>query len=922
MSAPGVSWAPSPTELAQALASRARSLRVLVLEQLGSDPPGGHLRGLLGAFRQALVKGLSEHDFADTYAQTLVYGLLCARWVSREEHGATGERFTRARALRHLPTTSPFLTGFFRRALEAAPGPGLTGLLDDVTGLLGRVHLGLVFGEGGEARGDPVIHFYELFLNEYAPEVRHARGVFYTPDAVVSFMVRSVDEALRTELGLPLGLADPTSWEEYSQAHGLPVPAGLRPGDAVVSLLDPAAGTGTFLKHAILEIHRTMTGHWRAQGQSADQVERLWDDYVVHQLAQRLHGFEVMAAPHAICHLKLAVTLRQTGFRGPLPALNVRLTNSLREVTEAPRPVLVVLGNPPYSGHSANLFEDSKRLVDRYRSIAGEKLQEKGALQFERNLQDDYVKFISLSQSLVQPLERCVWCFVTNHGFIDGPTLSGLRHALLQDFSALRVLNLHGNVNRGQLSPAGERDENVFPIKDTGVAITLGVRLSREPRASGCTVSYADLWGLKVDKLRYLAARTATDVAWRQARPGAPGFLLNALSSEAGDEYAHFWAMDRIAPEYSNGIVTARDGLVIDFDKGALSTRIERFATRRGPHGNVCQAFEVSLKKGWDVAAARSSLRSSVKARENRVFPCLYRPFDVVQLYYHPAVIQTMPSTSWHMEAGDNVAILVPRTVKGGAFQHVMVTRHMSEAICLSSRTSVNGNCFPLWLYADAKKQVLRARGLRAGSPSAGAPGAKSANLSPAFMKALGGPGEPPLAPADVFHYIAAILHSRGYLDRYAALIGHGFPRIPVPRSRGLVTGLAEAGKQLADCYDLRLEQPADLELRLVGAGSGKLERAEFDEPGSRVWINATQHLAPITRPEWEFRIGDYRALERWLAGGRAVTRKGRTLTPDDVKRLALIVAAIRELGQLRQRIDRIVGEHGGWPGAFSTAMG
>jgi hypothetical protein len=917
MSAPRVSLSRSTTELAQELVPRTRSLRTLAARQLREESAGGYLWSLFQAFREELAQGLSRRDFVDTYAQTLTYGLLCARWVSREEHPAAGERFTRESALRHLPATSPFLKRFFEMALEAPRGAELTRHLDGLARLLDRVQLSLVFDDSP----DPVTHFYELFLNEYAPEVRRARGVFYTPDAVVSFMVRSVDEALRMRLDLPLGLADSTSWKEYSRAHQVPIPTGANPEDAVVSILDPAAGTGTFLKRVILEIHRTMTGHWRARGKSARQADQLWNGYVVHQLAPRIHGLEVMPAPYAICHLQLGLTLRQTGFRGPLPSLNVRLSNSLRgsagALKQDSRPVLVVLGNPPYSGHSANLFADSKRLVERYRYIDREKIQEKGALQLERNLQDDYVKFISLSQAIVQPLDRCIWSFVTNHGFIDGPTLNGLRHALLQDFSVLKIMNLHGNVIRGETPPHGGKDENVFPIKDAGVAITLGVRLRRKTSASDCAVSYADLWGLKTDKLSYLAAQTANTVAWKKVRPRATSYLLNELASKVGDEYARFWAMDTIVKEYSNGIVTARDGLVIDFDKRVLSTRIQKFATRRGAYKNVCKAFEVSLKKGWDAAAARSALRSSVKAREDWVFDCLYRPFDMVPLYYHPAVIQTMPSTSWHMAAGDNVAILVPRTVKAGAFQHVMVTRHMSEAICLSSKTSVNGNCFPLWLYPGAKDHVLRARGLRTGPLRPQAPSAKVPNLSPAFMEALCGAGEEPRSPADVFHYIAAILHSRGYLERYAGLIGSGFPRIPVPRNRALVVELAETGKRLADCYDLRVEKPAGLSLRLVGAGSKQIERAEFDEATERVWINDTQHLAPITRPEWEFRVGDYRAIERWLSGGRAVTRRGRVLTPADIKRLTLIIGAIRELHLLIQRTEQIIDTHGGWPGAF-----
>jgi hypothetical protein len=392
--------------------------------------------------------------------------------------------------------------------------------------------------------------------------------------------------------------------------------------------------------------------------------------------------------------------------------------------------------------------------------------------------------------------------------------------------------------------------------------------------------------------------------------------LLNEVASGAGDEYAEFWPLDRLAREYSNGLVTARDGLVIAFDKDALVSRMTELATRSGSAESACAAFDVSLKKGWDATAARSALRASIEAGEDWVFKCLYRPFDLVELYYHPAVIQTMSSTSWHMAAGENAAILVPRTVKAGPFRHVMVTSHLSEAICLSTKTSVNGNCFPLWLYEGAKDRVLEERGLRQGALARKRSSSRSANFTAEFLAAVeqaAGAGQE-LAPRDVFYYLAALLHSPTYQERYASQIGSAFPRVPVPRSRALVRDLAPIGEAMRRCYDLEIEGSEEVGVRLSGEGTGEILRAEYDAARRCVWINDTQCLAPIQADEWGHFVGDYRAIERWLVGGRAVTRRGQTLTTRDVRQVGRMVGALGRLVTLTAEVDEVIRRRGGWP--------
>ncbi len=427
--------------LATRLAELARAIRFRINGVLEIESKDGPVTTLMNAFRESLVHDLERDDFADMYAQTIAYGLLSAR-VANPSGDSSAE---------HLPATNPFLKELMETFLrvggtrdERRDGIDFDELgVSEVVELLDDSNMEAVVRDFGDKnpQEDPVIHFYELFLKEYDAKKRMQRGVFYTPRPVVSYIVRSVDELLRTEFGLKDGLADTTTWDEMCERDpSLLIPDGVDADEAFVRILDPATGTGTFLVETIDVIHGTLTAKWTAQGVGDEHQRVLWSEYVTKHLLSRLHGYELLMAPYAIAHLKISLKLRETGYRfdsdvrarvfltnalEPAPDFSDRLEFSIPAlaheaiaVGEVKKRVrfTVIVTNPPYSIMSANLSPGARALVDAYRYVDEQKIVEKSAIVFERTLQDDYVKFHALGESLVSDSGAGVLGYISNSG--------------------------------------------------------------------------------------------------------------------------------------------------------------------------------------------------------------------------------------------------------------------------------------------------------------------------------------------------------------------------------------------------------------------------------------------------------------------------------------------------------------------------
>ncbi|MGD0217486.1 MAG: type ISP restriction/modification enzyme [Desulfobaccales bacterium] len=885
-------------ELALRMANLAGLMHNAALKTLEMEPDTGTLKGWLAAFEKTLVPNLSPEQFSDMYAQTLTYGLFAAK-VSM----GTGQDLRRDTAAGLLPETNPFLKRLFYHLAGPEVPPTVSWVVDDMVSLLNAADLEAVmadFGRGSLEK-DPVVHFYETFLAAYDPEKRKVRGVYYTPEPVVSYIVRAIDHLLKDRFGRPWGLADRNTL-----------------------ILDPACGTGTFLHSVISLIYDTLC----AQGQAGG-----WPSYVSQSLLPRIFGFELLMAPYAVAHLKLGLLLQEKGFDFPPgQRLGVYLTNTLDEgfkkaevlplagfITEESNsaarikkedPIEVVLGNPPYSGHSANASLRREvgltgtvktvrtfigQLIEDYRQVDGKPLGEKNP----KWLQDDYVKFLRWGQWRITQTGRGILAMITNHGYLDNPTFRGMRQQLMQTFSEIYLLNLHGNAKKKEVCPDGSKDENVFDIQQ-GVAIGLFMKSPDSPGPA--RVHYADLWGNRDSKNQVLAQMEAVTTPWRELQPHSPFYLFVPQDTDLRAEYDRGWKITDIMPVNGVGLTTARDHVVTDFEVGPIIERVNLFRDSKDSDKEVCDKLGIPMKKGWNIPNARRIIQAE-KQIGQYIKPILYRAFDERIIFYHDSLIwRTVKQIMNHMLAGNNIGLCTSRNVEIGRWEHIFCTRSMVLNHTVSLK---EGNyLFPLFIFQKVFDQVN-----------------STPNINPAFIKDLSGKVslafipdgrgnlETTFGPEDVFSYAYAVFHSPTYRQRYSEFLKGDFPRLPLTGNKALFKALVGLGAELASFH--LMESPR-LETFITGfpvPGSQVVEGVRYKDSARRVYINSEQYFEGVPPDVWAFTIGGYQVCHKWLKD-----RKGRTLSFEDLHHYQKIVVALAETIRLMGEIDAAIDANGGWP--------
>jgi predicted helicase len=994
----------TPHELAHQLAQLARELQTAITTLLHDEPPHSTLHAQVAALRQTLQPTsppITPPAFADMCAQTLVYGLFAARVAAPDS-----STFTRANAAHHIPRPLPLLQELFAWVARPDLDERIAGLVDACIHVLQHAERALVMPDAGKTtpQANPILHFYETFLAAYDPQTRTLRGVYYTPEPVVSYIVRSVDYLLQTHLHKQMGLADEQTM-----------------------MLDPATGTATFLHTVVQQIHATL----HALGK-ADE----WNQYVHTGLLPRLHGVELMMTPYTIAHLKLSMLLQQTGYTfAGNEQINIWLANALatdangqpfpfspgiplvksgqdltqrrkdakgragewrmgngewgmpdsrttgqrnaepqscrtlmvtsgqepriprisrinavveplratalppkthvpsesqREefevralpeenpVTFAPMaPVMVILGNPPYAGNSANkgLWEEAIR-TDYY---PRDSIKE----QNPKLLLDDYVKFLHLGQWTIQQTGKGVLAFITNHAYLDNPTFRSMRRSLLHTFDTIYLLNLHGNTWKKETAPHGAKDENVFAIQQ-GVAIGIFVKTGAQQTA--CRVFYADLWGTREaaeatadgnhGKYAWLLAHTVETTPWQELTPQAPFFSFVPHNAEQFATYAQGWQVTAAFSQYASGIKTHRDHFVLAYEQPVLEQRITDFRNLAIADTTIQQQYHLPTSRTWNLAQRRQSLHADEHWREHFT-PCLYRPFDKQVLYYHPDVIdRPRRDIMQHMLPGANIGLITVRQVAEDTFTHVLVTDCLVDCrVTLSNKGA--GYLFPLYRYPAGGSMEAQQQ--------------RSPNLAPAFIHAIAqqlqlrfipdGTGDlcRTIGPEDILHYLYAMLHSPTYRACYAGFLKQDFPRIPLTSDLDLFTTLAAYGATLVDLHLLRLpgsggvggaggaallRNPAAQGVTQHGVTTGTIEKVSYQEHHQRVMIGSGMFFAGVEPATWSMHIGGYQPLRKWLKD-----RKGRTLSDDDALHYMRMVVALRETQRLMAAIDALVSD-------------
>ena len=907
------------------LAIEAQGIRNRILDILEVESPNGYVHLLYDKFKNTLIHDMTETQFADMYAQTVVYGLFSARCMDE-----TQDDFSAAEAVACIPNTNPFLKNLMRECLGAENNSKLSFdelEIGNVVDLLMHTKTDAIIADfnrqTGGGREDPVIHFYEEFLTAYDKMQKVQRGVYYTPQPVVNFIVRAVDTIIKKDFGLEDGLASTATKTikvmrqskrrvgyYYTQVEDTEeVPA--------IQVLDPATGTGTFIRQTILQIYDNFKK--KNSGLAADDLKRAWNKYVPDHLLPRINAFELMMAPYAVAHMKLAMVLKDTGYCFENDTrLKVFLTNSLEEAGNSDGQLTlwsdplavesieankvkknsginIVIGNPPYSGISSNAGEWITNLIEDYKYINGVHFGER-----KHWLQDDYVKFIRLSEHILENSNQGVLAFINNHAFIDNPTFRCMRYHLLSTFDEIYILDLHGNVMKKEVSPNGEKDENVFDIQQ-GVSINIFIK--RNGKSKGlATVYYSELFGRREAKYDLLRSHSFEDIHWTKLDPNEPFYFFIPRNESNRDKYETGFSIKDLMPEHTTGIVTARDSLVIDSSEEALLHKIEAFVAPEKTDEYVRQEFFGNKKegkylpgdsRGWSLSIAREAIRGN--DHRAKIKKIEYRPFDVQYIYYDPKMVDWgRDSLMYHLLAGENYGLIIPRQAATDNWSHVQITRHMADNRVHYSNKGIPIEC-PLYLYSENFGTLIRKPNLNVEIVKRIAERVKLSFVPDEALKVEGS-----FSPLDVLDYIYAVLHSKRYRTTYLEFLKFDFPKIPYPDNSEYFITMVKYGKQLRTIHTDETDSTSDL-FTYHGEEVIAIFKPHYDD--GKIVFNANgDNVSGVPEEIWNMYFGGYQPLQKWLKDRRN-TKIGKM----EIQHYIHIITVLKETNDLMEAIDQVI---------------
>lgn len=854
----------SAQPLALELAKRTRFLRdEVIAEELreGEKKGTGRILGFYEAFQKFLIRGLTIQQFADLYSQTITYGLFASRMRCEGE-------FNRKLAVYDIPRSIGILREMFEFVSLGDLPAQMEWVVDDISNVLANVDVKKIFSEFFKNRKgeDPVFHFYETFLEKYDPQEREKRGVYYTPTPVVSYIVRSLHLILKDRFGLKDGLA----------SEG-------------VTVLDPAAGTLTFIAEAVKQAVDEFTSKYGEGGK---------EDFLKEHVMKNFYAFELMIAPYAVGHMKMSFLLDELGHRLHNESMRFFLTNTLElediEQTSLPGmsslaeesrkagevkkkiPILIILGNPPYSGMSANKGEWITRLVAEYKFVDGEPLGEKNP----KWLLDDYVKFIRFAEWKINQTGKGVIGYITNHSYLDNPTFRGMRQHLLRNFDEIIVLDLHGNTLKAAKCPDGSKDENVFEIMQ-GVAISFFIK-TRNDQNHGFKILHGEKWGLREEKYEWLHSNDVNSTDWKELHPHTPFYFFVPREEKYEKRYSKYWKVTDIFPVNSVGIVTARDSLTIQFTADEAWRIVQEFSSLTVEQARIKYKLGEDARD-WKVSFAQQDLEATGLKRQF-VIPILYRPFDIRYTYYtgHSRGFHCMPrpEVMKHM-LRENIALITSRLTKGEKFRHALVSVNVSEVILLSPKTSNNAFVFPLYIYDNANT--------------------KTPNINPELSRLLDRTLGQKVKPESIFNYVYSVLYSCTYRAKYEEFLRSDFPRIPFTTNHDAFTKMEQLGSRLVDLHLLDSEALNSPTARFQGQGDNSVETPVYDEKTNRLYLNKAQYFEGVEKDVWDYEIGGYRVMSKWLK-----YRKGMQLSLGEIRIFCKIVTAIKETIKIQKEIEKV----------------
>ena len=920
----------SPTKLAQMMAGKAKLMADVIEKSLNNDDQEGNrsqIKSQMLSFQQMLIHDIDNKSFSDIYAQTIAYGMFAARY-----HDPTLPTFSRMEAAELIPKSNPFLRKLFQDIAGFDLDTRLTWIVDELVNIFLASDVATIMKNFGRStkQEDPVVHFYETFLGEYNPALRKARGVWYTPQPVVNFIVRAVDDILKTEFDLPQGLTDTSKIKIKKKAvtQTLGKNAKIKEVETEVEvhkvqILDPATGTGTFLAEVVKHIHKKFEGQ---QG--------IWSKYVTKDLIPRLNGFELLMASYAMAHLKMDMLLTETGYK-PTDDQRFRifLTNSLEEAhpdtqtlfsswlsDEADQanaikrdaPVMVVIGNPPYSGISSNNGKWISDLIEDYKYVDGEHFKER-----KHWLNDDYVKFMRFGQHFIDKNGSGVLAFINPHGFLDNPTFRGMRWHLMQSFDKIYTIDLHGNSKKKETAPDGSFDQNVFDIMQ-GVSINLFIKTGKKKEKELGKVFHYDLFGKRDLKYDFLSENSLKAINFVELNPEKPYMFFVQKNYEGKTEYENGFNLDKLFNNFNSGMVTANDSLTVFNSKEELKKTTNEIINSLNPF----EKYNIKDSRRATQAQRLNDLKNAVEKGEMLVN---FRPFDFKYMYQFDKNEHWINSPRYdimkHFLRGSNIGIVVSRQCTED-WKHILYTNVASDFNLTGTAGRYgSGYIFPLYLYPETTAQQTLDGNTE-----------RTPNLNPEIVQQIAEglgiafvsekehtpnpsqEGNKTFAPIDLLDYIYAVLHSPSYREKYKEFLKIDFPRVPYPTSLSKFQTLTKLGSELRQIHLLESPVVEDYITQYPEDGTnivGKLYYEKTTETLGRVYINhdktppsgagGLQYFENVPEVAWNFYIGGYQPAQKWLKD-----RKERELSYEDILHYQKIIVALSETDRIMKEIDKI----------------
>ncbi len=942
----------SSKEMAERLGQLALAVRTRLREVLAIESEEGPIHKLMSVFKQNLISDLDAGSFSDMYAQTIAYGLLSARIINPKANTADA-------AHTQIPITNPFLKDLMETFLSVGGRNHSSGVsldfdelgINEVVDLLDNTNMEAVLRDFGDRnqKEDPVMHFFEGFLQEYDSKIRKERGVFYTPQPVVSFIVRSVDEQLRTEFGLEDGLADTTTWGELvERTADVEIPEGTSPDQAFVQILDPATGTGTFPVEVIDLIYKTMTAKWQKQGNREAQIKELWNEYVPKNLLPRLHGYELMMAPYAIAHMKIGLKLYETGYRFRSDQrARIYLTNALEPAQDASgtfafaipalakeaeavnsikrkRQFTVVIGNPPYSNFSSNLGAHQRSMINRYKVIDGQPLQERNALQLERNLNDDYIKFFALAEDCLSGSSMAIMAMITNNSWLTAKTFRGVRAQLLGSFQKLSIFDLGGSSELSGSSFDRDKDENVFDISQ-GVAISILGRQKISKNRSQ-SIKHLIVKGDRIEKYAMLTTNQTALPKFENIEVKGPMFIFAQINE------SFLWQngvpFQTAFTVYAEGIKTGFDEGLIGFSDFEVRQKIQEISDILQRPDYLFEKYKVG-QKGWANQLLSNQEKTADLAKETSEFVQFsYRPLDFRFVPWPSKLLKASSSVAGkNLKRDDGICLILANQVDGPSeVTHFFVSRKVPDARIFYSKKGT-ATYYPLYQYSngglvfDKRSCISSIFGKQF-----------AANLGLTWDEFKEGDFENYLGSEEILHYCYALFHSPYYRSSNMQSLTSEAPRIFLPKTLDLFKQLVCLGRDLVNYHLLESKNLENLSNKFFGSQRQVEKVGWTDENGGTVWINGcgngknfksgTSGFSPVSKEIWNFHIGGYKVCEKWLKYRSPKKGKpGRTLTDEDIGHYHKLIFAVGETIHIMAKIDDVININGGWPDSFAAPV-